>query len=120
MVWDGNAILEVGKQALITIWAMWQVQFITYHVLVNVGVAIMAALHTGEFQFHKMKDFLIKKLIPYAGLCVLFQSLGDAIGKPLGETVFTVLEISLTHNLADNLIRFADLQDIAPQFLQKK
>ena len=46
---------------VVLIWAIWEVQFTVYHILLNLAVALAAAIRTNTFEFAKMAEFLYRK-----------------------------------------------------------
>ena len=86
------------------LWAMWEVKFLTFHILVNVVVALAAAIHLGEFQLAKIGEFLYKKLLPYLLVWAVAKVAADATNLgALALAAWAILELNLVGDLADNL-----------------
>lgn len=89
-----------------TIVAIPEVKFLGAHVLLNVVVAIAAAIHTAEFKFHKLAEFLWRKLLPFVIVYTVARLLGDAAQQSwLAVAVMVLIETSLLADLGENLIK---------------
>jgi len=85
-------------------WAMWEVKFLLAHIVINVVVAVAAALHVGDFQLAKIGEFLYKKILPYLAVWIVAKAMGEMANMVwLALAVFAVLELNLIGDLADNL-----------------
>lgn len=103
---DPQAILEWVKQLVILIWAYDGVKVIVGHTIVNVVVAIAAAVVTGTFELSKIAQFLIRKLLPFVAIYFIVKAFGQAAGLEwLAPVTWAAIEASLTGDLADNLVK---------------
>lgn len=80
------------------------VKFIAVHTVINLVVAVAAALKDGQFKAHKLADFLVRKLAPY----VLVYGAAKAIGTEanlewLATAAFALIEATLLADLTENL-----------------
>jgi len=97
-------ILTWLSQAAIYLWSLWYVQFISYHVLFNVSVALLTAIVNAEFKLAKVGEFLYRKLLPYIGLLAVAEAFGGAIGlAALTPAVMVLIETRLAADLMENL-----------------
>jgi hypothetical protein len=91
---------------LLDIWNVPGVAFIVSHIIVNVVVAVAAAVHTGTFELAKIGKFLTEKVLPYVTVYYIVLLLGEATGlDALAPAVFAVIEAALVGDLADSLLR---------------
>ena len=89
---------------VVALWMMSSVQFIVYHVLLNVAVALAAAIRTGEFKFYKVGEFLYKKLLPFVLVYAVARGLGETANQGwLAVTVLGLIEMALAADLVENL-----------------
>ena len=105
---------------LVGIVALPWVKFIAAHVVINVVVAIAAALKEKNFQLAKIGEFLAAKLAPYVLVYAAIQTLGDSAGLAgLGTAVFALIEASLLGDLGDSLSRLGVPLPKSLSFLKK-
>ena len=98
VVWD------FVHTAIVFLWAMGSVQFIVYHVLLNVAVALAAAIRTGEFKFYRVWEFLYRKLLPFVLVYGVARGLGETANQGwLAVAVMGLIEMSLASDLVENL-----------------
>lgn len=103
---DMREVFEAIKAFLLVVWAFDGVKVIVGHTIVNVVVAIAAALVTGEFELARVGEFLVKKLLPFVAIYFIVKAFGAAAGLEwLGPVAWTAIETSLTGDLADSLVR---------------
>lgn len=102
---------------LVWLWTLDGVRFIAGHTVLNLVVAVAAALRTGEFQPYKLAEFLRKKLAPYVLIYGVIKALSVEAQSPDGHLLgiglqgfdwlaassFALIEISLAADLAENL-----------------
>lgn len=97
-------MLEQLMELLTWLWTLDGVRWITYTTLLSVGVAVAAALYTGDFKFNKLADFLAKKLAPY--VIVYGFAKAFALGQNLewvATAAFALIEAALIANIMENL-----------------
>ena len=100
MVWD------FVHNAIVFLWMMSAVQFIVYHVLLNLGVALAAAIRTGEFKFYRVWEFLYRKLLPFVLVYGFARGLGETANRGwLAVAVLGLIEMALAADLVENLSR---------------
>ena len=87
--------------------AFWQgslVKWILLTTVVNVVTALAAAVHTGDFQFRKIGEFLYRKVLPYGGLYAVYWIIGQAIDmEALTVAAFAAVELALASDLIESL-----------------
>ena len=89
---------------IVAIWNVWEVQFVVYHVLLNLAVALAAAINTDTFEFAKVAEFLYRKLLPYLIVFAVASTAGASLGMAwLATAVWALIEMSLIGDLVDNL-----------------
>jgi len=89
---------------IVAIWSVWEVQFVVYHVLLNLAVALAAAINTDTFEFAKVAEFLYRKLLPYLIVFAVASTAGVSLGMAwLATAVWALIEMSLIGDLVDNL-----------------
>ena len=85
----------------------WQdsaIKWILLTVLVNSLTAVAAAVHTGNFNFHRLGGFLYRKILPYGGLYCGYWVIGRAIDLSALTTVaFGAVEVALAADLIESL-----------------
>jgi len=115
MVWD------FVHNAIVFLWAMVSVQFIVYHVLLNLGVALAAAIRTGEFKFYRVWEFLYRKLLPFVLVYGVARGLGETANQGwLAVAVMGLIEMSLAADLVENLARLGvPIPDAILQLIDK-
>jgi len=97
-------ILTWLSQAFVYLWSLWYVQFITYHVLFNVSVALLTSIVSAQFRLARVIEFLYRKLLPYIGLLAITEAFGGAIGlAALTPVVILLIETRLAADLMENL-----------------
>ena len=90
------------------LWQDVKFQALMYHILLNLVVAIAAAIKNDEFNLNKLPEFLREKVVPITIIYLVAKSLGsNAQALPvLGElehAAFAALETALLANLLENL-----------------
>lgn len=91
---------------LLALWALPEVQFLVYHILLNVAVAVAAAIVEGSFAFARLSEFLYKKVLPFLVVYAGARAVGNAANLAwLAASVFALLETRLLADLIDNLER---------------
>jgi len=99
-------VFEWIRSLVLLIWAFDGAKVIICHTVINVVVALAAALMTGEFQLAKLGEFLIKKLLPYTAVYVVVKVAGLTAGLDwLAPATWAAIEATLTGDLADNLVK---------------
>jgi len=97
---------EFIQNAVVFLWMMNEVRFIVYHVLLNLGIALAAAIRTGEFKFYKVGEFLYKKLLPFVLLYAFARGLGETANQGwLSITTLGLIEFTLAADMVENLAR---------------
>jgi len=99
-------LLETIKAVLSLVWSFDGVKVIVGHTLINVVVAVAAAVKDGNFNLSRLSEFLVKKLLPYVSVYAIVKAFGEAAGlAALGPVVWGMIEASLAGDLADNLAK---------------
>lgn len=99
-----SSIVATLQSILLQIWSYDGVKIIILNVLFNVAVAIAAALYTGTFNFKKLADFLIKKLLPFTLVYFAAKLLGNALDlSAIAIATWAIIEATLIGDLADSL-----------------
>lgn len=94
-----NQIIEFFKW----LWTLNGVRALTIHILVNLGVALAAALRTKTFKLHRISDFLFQKLAPYIIVYGIVKAIAmDTPMSWLANAAWVVLETTLLANLIEN------------------
>ena len=89
---------------VVLIWAVWEVQFTVYHILLNLAVALAAAIRTNTFEFAKMAEFLYRKLLPYLIVFTVASAVSGALSIGWLVTVlWALIELSLLGDMVENL-----------------
>lgn len=133
-----NEVFLFLTQLLASIWAMWEVQLITYHVLVNFVVAVAVAIAIGEFRTDKLVDVFYRKLLPLVMVYAVIKFAGYGIANApdtygfgalikflanSGPTfVLGAIELLLITDLANNLVLIPGLDkilDVLPSYLSR-
>lgn len=97
-------VIEWLKTLVLAVWAFDGVKFIVLHIVINVLVAVAAALKTRTFSLAKLADFLISKLLPYVTVYVAVTLFGAEIGlSALAPLVWAVITATLLGDLMDSL-----------------
>lgn len=97
-----DIIKELIEQAL----SYPEVKFLVCHIVINLVVALAAALKIGDFSLHKVAEFLTKKLLPYVLVYFVVRIAGDAAGLgALALVAWGAIEAALVGDLLDNLSR---------------
>ena len=95
--------LETLRSILLNAWAYDGVKIIVCHTLINVVIALAAALKSNTFELGRVGEFLIRKLAPYVLVYYVVKVAGDGAGVAfLAPLVWTVIEATLTGDLLDN------------------
>jgi len=98
------AVWDFVQNAIVFLWGMSSVQFIVYHVLLNLGVALAAAIRTGEFKFYRVWEFLYRKLLPFVLVYAFARGLGETANQGwLAVTVLGLIEMTLAADMVENL-----------------
>ncbi len=102
-----SAILEWLKELLAALWADYRFQFIVYHTLLNVPLAVLQALRVGDFTFAKLGNFLTGKLLPFSLVFGVSVAAGDGLGVPqLSTAVWALIQSTLLANTLETLAEF--------------
>lgn len=89
---------------LLSAWEYPGVKLIVAGVVLNVVLAVAAALRTGSFSFQLLADFLVKQLAPYVLVYFGFSLLGDAAGFAWVSTaVLALITASIAARIVANL-----------------
>lgn len=97
-------VLEFVRNLLATVWSFDGVKFICGHVVLNLIVAVAAALKTKTFNLSKVADFFAAKLMPYVIVYFGAKMLGDQIGlDALAPLAWGVITATLLGDLMDSL-----------------
>jgi hypothetical protein len=68
-------------------------------------VAVAAALKVGAFDFKKLSDFLVKKLLPYVAVYAIVKAFGEAAGVGwVAVAAWLFIENALTADLLNSLV----------------
>lgn len=103
---DPQVILEFVKNLLELVWSFAGVKVIVSHTVVNVVLALAAALREGDFDLSRVGEFLVKKLLPYVSVYFCLKAFGEAAGLAvLAPVVWIAIEASLAGDLMDNLAK---------------
>jgi len=115
------AVWEWIQNLAVALWLMTSVQFIVYHVLLNVAIALAAAIRTGEFKFYKVGEFLYRKLLPFVLVYGVARGLGETANQGwLAVAVMGLIEMSLAADLVENLARLGvPIPDAILQLIDK-
>jgi phage-related holin len=98
--------MDAITQFFLWLWTLDAVRFIAAHVVVNVVVALAAALNTSDFKPHKLAEFLSRKLLPYVIIYGVVKAIGmDAGLDALAPVVFAIIEATLVADLVENLAK---------------
>jgi hypothetical protein len=102
-----SLILEWLRGVVAVLWADYRFQFITFHTLINVPLAVLAALRAGDFTFARLGAFLTGKLLPFSIVFGVSLAAGDALGVPgLSTAVWALLQGTLLANTLETLAEF--------------
>lgn len=94
-----NSIVEF----LQWLWTLDGVRTLSINIIVNLVVAIAAAIRMGEFKFHKLGDFLFRKLAPYVLVYGIVKAIAmDTPMAWLAQAAWTILEATLLADLLEN------------------
>lgn len=111
---SGNSTADFVVGLLLLAWSGWRLKWIVGHILINVVVAWMVSIATGQFLMAKMWEFLYKKLLPFVGIYVVVNFVSYVFGEssyPWASGLITMtwvsIEAMLTADLADNLEKVA-------------
>ena len=86
------------------VWQESAIKWILLTVLVNSLTAVAAAVHTGNFSFHRLGEFLYRKILPYGGLYCGYWVIGQAIDLSALTTIaFAAVEVALAADLIESL-----------------
>jgi len=89
---------------VVLIWAMWEVQFVVYHILLNLATALAAAIRTDTFEFAKIAEFLYRKLLPYLIVFIVASAVSSALSIGWLVTIlWALIELSLLGDMVENL-----------------
>jgi hypothetical protein len=100
-------ILEALKVWALWLWSQWQTQVLTYHILINVVLAVAASIYTKEFLLDKVPEFLYRKILPFVMVYGVFAFAGEAIGQAgVAGLAWALLEGKLLADSLDNLKKF--------------
>lgn len=99
-----SVVIEFLKNLVLAVWSFDGVKFIVLHVVINLVVAVAAALKTKTFSLSKIGDFLISKLAPYVAIYVVVKLFGDEVGLgALAPLTWAVITATLLGDLGDSL-----------------
>jgi phage-related holin len=103
----------------LVLWGSTQVKVLLTHILINVVVAVAAAIVTKEFFFGKIGQFLYQKILPFLLVYIVAVAVGEAAGFAwLATAAWLVLELNLLGDLTDSLSRLGI--PMPPLGLEKK
>jgi phage-related holin len=92
------------REAAIFIWGVWFVKVLVFHVLLNLGVGVAAAIYTNEFSFGKVGEFLYRKLLPFVLVLIFAEAFSPALGIDwLSKSVWVLIEMTLIGDLMGSL-----------------
>ena len=100
--------MEALNDIVVWLWSLAGVRFLIGHTLVNVTVAVAAAVRDEEdgFQLEKLLNFLGKKLAPYVIVYGVAKWFGMDAGLDwLAPAVWLLIEATLAADLVGNLGR---------------
>lgn len=98
--------MDAVREFFVWLWSLDGVKIIALHTIVNVAVAVMAAIHVGELRLHKLAEFLYRKLLPFVVVYGIVKVIGADAGLDwLAPAVFGIIEVTLASDLAENLAR---------------
>ena len=114
-------VIEFLKNLVQAVWSFDGVKFIVGHVVLNVIVAVAAALKTKTFSLSKLADFFVAKLMPYVIVYFGAKLLGDSIGvAALAPLAWGVITATLLGDLVDSLAQLGlQLPEAIKQFVVK-
>lgn len=96
--------LEWLRDLLLNIWAIREVKFTVYHILLNLVVALAAAIRTGTFELAKIAEFLYRKLLPFLMVFAVSAAFAEALSIQWLVTItWGLVELSLVGDMVDNL-----------------
>jgi len=103
---DPQVLFEFVKELVLLVWSFDGVKVIVGHTIINVVVAIAAAQYTGSLELAKVGEFLGRKLLPFVAIYFVLKAFGEAAGLSfLAPVVWGAIEVSLTGDLMDNLVK---------------
>ena len=86
------------------LWTLNGVKALTISIIVNLTVALAAAVRTSTFKPHKIADFLFKQLAPYVLVYGAIKAIAmDTQYAALTPIVWALMETVLAANLTENL-----------------
>ncbi len=89
---------------VVMIWAIWEVKFTVYHILLNLAVALAAAIRTNTFELAKIAEFFYRKLLPYLIVFAVASAASSALSIGWLVTIsWALVELALTGDMVDNL-----------------
>ena len=92
------------QEVLLAIWGDVVVKFIVCHILLNVVLALAAAIATSNFRLYRLWVFLYRKIIPMVVVYSVARLIARGAGVPwLATAVLVVLETRLFADLLENL-----------------
>ena len=101
---DAMVALEWLKDLFLSIWAIREVRFTVYHILLNFVVALAAAVRTNTFEFAKVGEFLYRKLLPFLMVFAASAAASEALSVQWLVTItWGLVELSLTGDMVGNL-----------------
>lgn len=101
---DVSNVFESIAEFFVWLWGLWYVKVLVLHVIVNVVVAVMAGIRSGNFVLAKLWQFLWKKVMPLVGTFAVFTAFGESINQPaIAPVVWILIETMLVSDLLDNL-----------------
>ena len=89
---------------VVLIWAIWEVRFVVCHILLNLSVALAAAIKTDTFEAAKVAEFLYRKLLPYLIVFAVATAVSGALSLGwLVTALWALIEMSLLGDMVENL-----------------
>jgi phage-related holin len=97
-------ILEQIGSFLVQLWSFPQTQITIYHVLINVVVALAAAIRAKDLDINRIGEFLYRKLLPFIMVYAVVVPFSEQTGLSwLVTSAWAVIELTLLTDLLDNL-----------------
>jgi len=108
-------------EILVNLWTFGGVRVITFQTLLNVVLALAAAIKTDTINFKKLGQFLYKNLLPYIAVYVVAKTVGMEVGYDwLAPSILLVINTTLASAMAENLLALGiPMPETAKTFLQK-
>lgn len=115
-------LIELLRVLALNVWGYTGVKVIVCHTLINVVVAVAAAVHSNEFELGRIGEFLYRKLAPFVLIYYVVKVAGEAAGLGyLAPVVWGVIEATLMGDLLDNWSRLGlPLPSAAQRYVVKR